>query len=319
LLRAEFRDGPPWRAAALAAAALLAAVGYGELRLRQPFATGAEVSLALVQAAVPAERRFDPQHLERSFALQTSLSLRAAEQRPSLILWPEYAIDFPLREGTPAWERLTRLSRLTGAELLVGALSLAGGSGQRSNSAFLVGETGPRDRYDKVELMPFAEWAPLGGPPRHGADYAAGVSARPLGSRAGPIGVLLCNEAMHSGHARKASLEGAEILANPANDAWFGPLGAAHQLDVVSVRAIENRRYLVRPTLTGQSAVVDAHGRVLTRTRYGETEVLAGVVRRSTAETPYQRFGAALPGAAGALALAASARRLRRRSTGGEA
>ena len=141
--------------------------------------------------------------------------------------------------------------------------------------------------------MPFAESAPLG--PRWTADggpYTAGAALRPLATASGPVGAFVCGEALFPSVARDLARAGAVLLANPSNDHWFGAeAGAEQHLRVARLRAIENRRWLVRPTTTGVSAVIDPQGRVVTRSRAGGPEVLAATVRRSEEVTPVQRWG----------------------------
>ena len=92
--------------------------------------------------------------------------------------------------------------------------------------------------------------------------------------------------------ARAAARQGAALLVNLSNDAWFGgPEPALHQLDIAALRAVENRRYLVRATSTGFSAVIDPYGRTLARSGFDTDEVLNATVRASHAATPYQRWG----------------------------
>src|SRR5262249_53395392 len=80
--------------------------------------------------------------------------------------------------------------------------------------------------------------------------------------------------------------------ANPSNDYWFGaPEAARQQLWAASFRAIENRRWVVRATATGISAVIDAHGRVTARSQGSGPEVVASALERSAAVTPYQIAG----------------------------
>ena len=75
-------------------------------------------------------------------------------------------------------------------------------------------------------------------------------------------------EALHPEIARELARAGAELLANPANDYWFGAREPqAEQLASAAFRAIENRRYLVRATSTGISAVIDPQGRVVAQSR----------------------------------------------------
>ena len=147
--------------------------------------------------------------------------------------------------------------------------------------------------YDKQRLVPFAESAPLGDWLRaDSAMYAPGRAPRLVETRSARVGAFLCAETLYPEVARGLARAGAELLANPSNDYWFGaPQAAAAQLTTATFRAIENRRWLVRATATGVSAIVDAHGRVAARSRGDGPEIVAAELRRSSAVTPYQRVG----------------------------
>src|SRR3970282_1490102 len=90
---------------------------------------------------------------------------------------------------------------------------------------------------------------------------------------------------------RDLTRDGAEILANPSNDAWLAPVAAEHRLRVARLRAIENRRPLLRATPNRVSAVVHAHGGGVAAQRFGAAQVLEASVRGSRATTLVQRFG----------------------------
>ena len=147
--------------------------------------------------------------------------------------------------------------------------------------------------YDKQRLVPFSEYAPFGRWLRSdSAVYTPGREPRLLATHAGRVGAFVCAEALYPDVARGLARAGAEILANPSNDYWFGaPQAAEAQLVTATFRAIENRRFLVRATATGVSAVIDAHGRIAARSAGDGPEVVAAELRRSSAITPYQRVG----------------------------
>ncbi len=69
------------------------------------------------------------------------------------------------------------------------------------------------------------------------------------------------------------------------------------------VRAVENRRYLVRAANTGISAIVDPYGRVLARTKLMRSAVLRGSIHPRTGLTPYGRWGDVFAWACAILAL----------------
>jgi apolipoprotein N-acyltransferase len=108
--------------------------------------------------------------------------------------------------------------------------------------------------------------------------------------------------------------EGATVLVNPSNDTWIPePRFAELQLDIVRLRAVEQRRWLVRASTSGPSALVDPWGRVVVRTGVDERATLAGTIRPREGRTVYARLGDA-PALAG-LAIAAAVA-ITRRPTG---
>jgi apolipoprotein N-acyltransferase len=86
--------------------------------------------------------------------------------------------------------------------------------------------------------------------------------------------------------------EGAEVLVNITNDAWFGDSAAPHQhLLMARMRAVENRRYLLRAANSGISAVIDPLGRLLSTTGLHRRTVLDGDFRFRQTTTFYSRNG----------------------------
>jgi len=163
-------------------------------------------------------------------------------------------------------------------------------------------------RYDKIRLLPFAEEAEFGGRfSQEQLTYEPGRHPHMLRAGDVRVGAFLCFEAMYPDLVRGFALQGAEVLANPSNDDWFGNAAPArHQLDIATVRAIENRRYLVRPTATGFSAIIDPYGHAVVLSGFGTPEVLTGSIRPSQTQTPYQRWGDAAAWIAVGFAIAVS-------------
>lgn len=284
------------RALAGATAALALAALYGHARLAQDGADEHPVRVAIVQGGVAHaqgwDRTRDGSHLERYLALTRD----AAAARPDLVLWPEFAVDFYLGERNAPGAHLRRTLRALDVALVTGAnhYDFEGGDPRYYNSIFAIDRNGRLGgRYDKTRLLPFAESAPLG--ERWTADsgpYTAGTDRHPLATTAGSIGAFVCGEALFPSVARDLARAGAVLLANPSNDHWFGAAAGAEQhLRVARLRAIENRRWLLRPTTTGASAVIDPAGRVVARSRGAGPEVLVATAHRSTVVTPAQRWG----------------------------
>ncbi len=74
-------------------------------------------------------------------------------------------------------------------------------------------------------------------------------------------GVFICYEAVFADEVRRLAGNGAEVLVNISDDGWYGDTSAPWQhLNMARMRAIENRRWLLRDTNTGVTASIDPYG-----------------------------------------------------------
>lgn len=288
------RGRRPLLAPIVTAAALALALAYGHWRLGQTFGDGDPQRVAVVQGgAASCDDGARTARLARYAALSAPVAAGA-----DLVVWPEHALDDYLDEASPARDVVLRLAHATRGDVVVGGPSFVPSpAGVRyHNSAYLVRGGRVAARYDKHRLVPFAEddrFRSL----RSAGDvrYTAGGGGFVLPGRALRLGALLCVEAMFPDLARRAVGEGADVLLNLSNDTWFGDAAAARQqLAIATLRAVEQRRYLVRAAATGFSAVVDPAGRTLARSGFATREVLTATVRATHARTPYQRGGDAV-------------------------
>jgi apolipoprotein N-acyltransferase len=93
--------------------------------------------------------------------------------------------------------------------------------------------------------------------------------------------------------ARAAVAEkSANLLVNMTNDAWFGRTIAPYQHAQLSqLRAIENRRTLVRVTNTGLTTIIDARGATVQELSIYTAGVLTATVDLMEGKTPYVTYG----------------------------
>jgi apolipoprotein N-acyltransferase len=106
------------------------------------------------------------------------------------------------------------------------------------------------------------------------------------------LGVIVCNEAMYPEDSASRVREGATVLANLSNDSWIRAREfAEHQLRFAALRAVEQRRYLVRASTSGPSAIVEPTGRIQTRSGVLSAAVLSGEIASREERTVYARLG----------------------------
>jgi apolipoprotein N-acyltransferase len=106
-----------------------------------------------------------------------------------------------------------------------------------------------------------------------------------------PTGVTTCWEVIFDRAARESVLEGAQLLAVPANNATFDEAMSSQQLAFARLRAVEHDRYVVVAGTTGISAMVAPDGAELARTAFFEPAYLDMALRLRSDLTPATRWG----------------------------
>lgn len=296
--------------AALGALVLAAVASYGTYALGAwEHVAGPTLEVALVQPAVPAQWRTSLAGVPRVAARLRELTGDAAHGRPRLVVWPENAIAIPI-EANPrlvadAAAPLDGETRV----LLGGSRVVAAGSpgAPLRNAAYLVDRSGTvHGVYDKRRLTPFGEYVPW--PLRLVVSmpdlYAPGSDAALLAVDGHPLGLTICAEAIDADLVRADVAAGAELLVNLAHDGWFaGAAARAQHFHAAALRAVENRRAVLRATSDGITAVVDARGVPVAMAPVGAPAILAATVPLIRARTPYTRVGDAFGWGCVALAL----------------
>jgi apolipoprotein N-acyltransferase len=107
------------------------------------------------------------------------------------------------------------------------------------------------------------------------------------------VGILICWENVFARLARESVKDGANVLVQLTNDAWFGHSAAPRQHNLMSVmRAVENHVPIVIASNTGPSQIIDRYGRVVASAPDIFTNDLAsGSIHPSTGGTVYTAVG----------------------------
>jgi apolipoprotein N-acyltransferase len=305
------KTGP--KAAALGLLACLAA--YGLWAVNQAVPNDGEFTAGLVQGDVDQAVKWDKSYQSETVNGYLALSQRTMAGQPDIIFWPETAM--PLNLQTPG-ELVSRIMAFVGRNnvpLVTGGPGLAWDRDRELvyNRAFLLTPGLVAPAYDKEHLVPFGEYAPFGqdipileGLLQGVGAFTPGVMVAPVRTGRLAMGMLICYESIFPELAQKRVQDGANVLINLSNDAWFGRSAAPRQhLDLAALRAVEQGRYLVRCTNTGISAVIDPRGRITNQTPLFQEAALTVSHVGLIAETTV--YHALHPWLAGLCALAAAA------------
>ncbi len=281
---------------------ILLTAGWGYWRISQPI-KGLELKVGIVQGNIPQDVKinyeFAEEVNEKHVTMTRSLA-RAA--RPDIIFWSEASTLFPLLQGGNWSAQITDLAKQESIPLFVGSDAYIGD--RVYNSAFLIDVKGnilPL-RYSKMYLVPFGEYVPFekllffaGKVVPEISDFTAGENHTLFPLKGREFGVNICFEVVFPQLSRTFVQKGASLLTTITNDAWFGKSCAPYQhFAMASMRAIENRRYLVRAANTGISGIVDPYGRVLQKTDIFVPAVLSGRVQWIDGQTVYTKLGDAI-------------------------
>lgn len=301
------------RRALLAFALFLALIHGGGLLLLLGSETGrAEIPMAragIVQPNSDHDREFDfiraQETLDRLFALSRGL----AGQGAALVVWPEFTVPiYPLQ--APYYRRQFDAFSSGHAPLLAGFTDQRGSAGV-FNSVMLFRDGGVAT-YDKVHLTPFGEYIPF----RRWlffvrkitdeiGDFSAGARVKNLDLDGRSLSTPVCYEVIYPELVRAMTAAGGELIVTVSNDSWFGDTAAPRQhLAMAAVRAVENRRWLLRSTSNGISARVDPEGRILDRVPLRREAAFLASFQYLEKKTVFTRWGYRFPYACVLLALA---------------
>jgi len=254
---------------------------YGYLAISPPV-VGEKVKLSVIQPNIEQKKKWNPKFENFIMKTLTDLSFRASKDRPQLIIWPETATPRAITENYGLFKQIQEISKKTDATLLLGSSErqkyhIKNRSDRKyMNSAFLIqpsGSKGKNQRYDKIRLLPFAEYLPYKEkipwsyakiPDIDG--YVPGENFTVFKHDNFAFSTTICWENIYPQLVRSFVKEGAQFIVNISNEAWFGKTAAPYQFLSMSVfRAVENRIFVVRSGNTGVSCIIDPYGRIVNR------------------------------------------------------
>ncbi|MFU8848177.1 MAG: apolipoprotein N-acyltransferase [Opitutales bacterium] len=229
----------------------------------------------VVQPYIPPDLKWDSEREKENLEILERQTRFVASLDNDLVLWPEAAAPWPV-SGYPAMtERIRLLSKEIEKPILMGGLIFESETDLWYNGVALfdpvLGLSG--ELYKKRKLVPFGEYVPapferIVGKfvPLEGS-FAPGDAPALIhieqGERIVKIGSLVCYEDVFPQLARESARAGAQVFFVATNNAWYGEEGGAAQHAAHSVlRAVENRRPVMRCGNGGWSGWIDAYGTV---------------------------------------------------------
>ena len=196
------------------------------------------------------------------------------------ILWPESALpDYILTYQNNGMADYIG-EKIGDKVLITGGIRVDEYKNKIYNSVFVIDKSGVVDYYDKYNLVPFGEFVPFRkilpfvNSIASNLDLSRAEKRRKMivvGNNFPTFSPNICYESIFTSSINRD----ADLIINFTNDFWFGKTSGPYQhFDALRFRALENAIPAVRVANSGISAVIDKYGRVIKKTKLGESAVL---------------------------------------------
>lgn len=274
----------------------ISACGYFHLLYND--STGKSIKAAIVQGNIDQDAEEDETFIQESWDTYTRLTEEAAIHNPDLILWPESVVPGFMTELITK-DKMFNLSSKSNVNILAGVWD-NDDQGHIFNSAFLISPEGQIEgKYSKKHLVPFGEFVPA----RKYLKFLEYYNVTPYDTSPGkddellkvnntPIAMAICFESIFPHITQREVKKGAEIICIITNDCWYDNTSAAEQHMSFSVlRAVENKRYVMRAASTGISCFIHPTGQIINKIDVMKEGILLADIPALKTNTIYSQYG----------------------------
>jgi len=285
---------------------------------------GRKIEVVAVQPNIdPYNEKFSSS-IEGQLNTMLSLADQKVTKKTELVIFPETALswtfyesDFPrlpiypmLMDHMKKWGKAQLLTGASTAEFFErkhsrASMKISGGPGyiESYNSSMILGTEGDFEFLHKsklvpgVEVLPFSDWFPIleeWSIDNGGTSGTLGVEKEPKVLNDGDFcfAPVICYESIYGDFVRQQCVKGAEAIFILTNDGWWKDTpGYKQHCSFASLRAIENRKSIVRAANTGTSCFVNQRGDLSQQTDWWKPTVIRADVALNKKKTIYMRTG----------------------------
>ncbi len=282
--------------AVLAAVIIVSAASYGLYRFAQTrgqYSDQKPIKVIIVQGNFTTEERWNSSSSALRYMKYIELTKNNAHDA-GIVLWPETVLNSSDRINYEVIRDVT--SFLSPSTFFIAGGTRKNREGKSYNSIFLSRGSNLLHFYDKHILFPYSESSYAGLTAGSFFDspefFQSGKGRSCWNGEDLNFGFSICFESVYPSYIRKSVKEGATLLINTANDSWFpGEIEPRLHLYRNMARAVEQRKYLIRASNTGISAIITPLGQTIAIADEGERAVLKGSVLSVTGKSFYGLTG----------------------------
>ena len=235
------------------------------------------VNLSIGQPSIFPDEKWNPNLRLRNLAIMDSLLTKSLEEKADIIIWPEVAVTSFLANNS--YDRIRYQNKLSGAYLITGIpeRKTIDGINQNFNSSIILKPDGSYDTYQKIFLVPFAEYVPffknwitkMNQFDDIGSFYP-GSEYKIFNINDFKASILICYDSSSPNIVETMVDNGAEMIFIITNDSYVGQFMPYQHFQLARLRAVEQRVPIIQSANTGISGIILPSGKILYRSKLNE-------------------------------------------------
>ncbi|MCX5781377.1 MAG: apolipoprotein N-acyltransferase [Elusimicrobia bacterium] len=275
---------------------VISAAGMGVFK--KTYVSDTKIKVAVLQGNIDQYKKWNISYQNEIINIYTNLVKKVSLEKPDVIIWPETSVPGYLTTDIFLKNWVENLIKESKTYHIIGSPYFDGS--KYYNSTILFNPEGKIEGiHRKNHLVPFGEYVPLRKifEPFFGVlntlgDFSSAQDSKPFIIKNISFGTTICSENFFGSIVRKFVQNGAQILVNQTNDAWFFKSAAADQHFIMNVfRAVENRRPVIVCGNTGVSGIIGARGKIMKRTVLFTEDYFVYDEKPSSIKTFYSNYG----------------------------
>ena len=235
------------------------------------------VNLSIGQPSIFPDEKWNPNLRLKNLAIMDSLLTISLEEKADIIIWPEVAVTSFLANNS--YDRIRYQNKLSGAYLITGIpeRKTIDGINQNFNSSIILKPDGSFDTYQKIFLVPFAEYVPffknwitkMNQFDDIGSFYP-GSEYKIFNINDFKASILICYDSSSPNIVETMVDNGAEMIFIITNDSYVGQFMPYQHFQLARLRAVEQRVPIIQSANTGISGIILPSGKILYRSKLNE-------------------------------------------------
>ncbi|MDA7642026.1 apolipoprotein N-acyltransferase [Candidatus Marinimicrobia bacterium] len=238
------------------------------------------INISIGQPSIFPDEKWNPSLRLRNLAVMDSLLAKSLEDKADIIIWPEVAVTSFLANNS--YDRIRYQDKLSGAYLITGIPERKNidGINQNFNSSIILKPDGSFDTYQKIFLVPFAEYVPffknwitkMNQFDDIGSFYP-GSEYKTFNIDDFNASILICYDSSSPQIVETMVDNGAEIIFIITNDSYVGQFMPYQHFQLARLRAVEQRVPIIQSANTGISGIILPSGKIIYRSKLNERTV----------------------------------------------